>query len=145
MDCLSSLYDRSKHFTLQLIHPFTHIHTLMAGAATQGANLLIRGEFNHSFSFIHRWRSNGRNSGLSVLPKDTSTCGLEELGIEPRIFQLEDDRSTAAPKNKDKPKPKSTWQTCHRKRTDTLIQWWCDGGVTADGCLFTHSTDMEQH
>ena len=56
---LSSLCDHSKCFTSQLIHPFTHIHTLMAGATTQGANLLIRGEFNHSFTFIHRWRSNG--------------------------------------------------------------------------------------
>ena len=32
--------------------------------------------------------------GLSILSKDTSTCGLEEPGIEPPIFQLVDDRST---------------------------------------------------
>ena len=48
---LSSLYDHSKRFTLQLIHPFTHIHTLMAGATTQGAILLIRGNLTiHSHS-----------------------------------------------------------------------------------------------
>ena len=41
----------------------------MAGATTQGA------------TFTHRWHSNGSNLGLSVLPKDTSTCGLEEPGI----------------------------------------------------------------
>ena len=60
----------------------------MAGATTQGANLLISGEFNHSFTFIHHWCSNGSNLGLSVLPMDTSTCGLEEPGIKPPIFQL---------------------------------------------------------
>ena len=38
---LSSLYDHSKCFTLYVIHPFTHIHTLMAGATMQGANLHI--------------------------------------------------------------------------------------------------------
>ena len=40
-------------FTLRLIHPFTHIHTLMAGATTQGANLLIRGKLTintHSYT-----------------------------------------------------------------------------------------------
>ena len=30
-------------FTLH-IHPYTHIHTLMTGATTQSANLLIRGD-----------------------------------------------------------------------------------------------------
>ena len=58
MECtytVSSLYDHSKRFTLHVIHPFTHIHTVMAGATTLDANLLIRGEFNHSLSFIHRW------------------------------------------------------------------------------------------
>ena len=50
---------------------------------------------NHSFSFIHihRWCSNGSNLGLSIFPKYTSTCGLEEPGIEPPIFQMEDDHS----------------------------------------------------
>ena len=40
--CIAPLYNHSKRFTLQFIHPFTHIHTLMAGATAQGANLLIR-------------------------------------------------------------------------------------------------------
>ena len=31
------------------------------------------------------------NLGFSVLPKDTSTCGLEEPGIEPLTFRLVDD------------------------------------------------------
>ena len=33
----------------------------------------------------------GSNFGLSILPKDTSTYGLDELGIEPPIFRLVDD------------------------------------------------------
>ena len=39
-------------------------------------------EINHSYTFTHRWRSNRSNLGLSVLPKDTSACGLEEPGID---------------------------------------------------------------
>lgn len=43
--------------------------------------------YSHSRSSIHRWHTAIRSSlGLSVLPKDTLTCGLK--GIEPLTFQL---------------------------------------------------------
>lgn len=43
--------------------------------------------YSHSRSSIHRWRTAIRSSlGLSVLPKDTLTCGPK--GIEPLTFQL---------------------------------------------------------
>ena len=58
-------------------------HSLMAGATTQGANLLISENLT-----IHSC-SNGSNKCLAEGHK--LTCGLEEPGIEPPIFQLEDD------------------------------------------------------
>lgn len=43
--------------------------------------------YSHSRSSIHRWHTAIRSSlGLSVLPKDTLTCGPK--GIEPLTFQL---------------------------------------------------------
>ena len=74
-------------FTLSVkIHPFTHIHTLMTGATTQGINLLIRRKLTiqtHPYTVGTAIRS---TVGLSILPKDTWTFGLEEPGIKPPIF-----------------------------------------------------------
>ena len=54
----------------------------------QGPNLSIRGNLiihTHSHTDGTAIRS---NLGLSILPKDISTRGLEEPGIEPPIFRL---------------------------------------------------------
>ena len=73
-------------FTLCLIHPFTHIHTLMTGATAQGVNLLIRRKLTiHTHSYTVG-TAPGAILGLSILHKDTWTCGLEEPGIELPIF-----------------------------------------------------------
>ena len=53
----------------------THIHTPVAAAAMQGASL-----------------PTGSNSGFSVLPKDTSTCGPAETGFEPPTRRSSDNR-----------------------------------------------------
>ena len=93
----------------------------MTGATTQCTNLLIRREINHSHTFIHCWRSNGSNLGLSVLPKDTSTCGLEEPGIKPPIFQLEDGHSTSWATAAHKKKRKGKWESS----LAPLLLKWC--------------------
>ena len=71
-------------FTLHLIHPFTHIHTLMAGATTQGTNLLIRGNLTiHSHPYTVGIAI-GVISGLSVLPKDWRSRESNRLPPEPQ-------------------------------------------------------------
>ena len=73
-------------------HPSIHTHSYTDDRSYHtGYQPAHQEETNHSYTFIHWWCSNGRNLGLSVLPKDTSTCGLEEPGIAPPIFQLVDD------------------------------------------------------
>lgn len=69
-----ALYNLNGQSALQLasIHPFTH--TDGDGAAMQGAGESI-----------------GSNLGFGVLPKDSSTCGQEEMGIEPPTQRLVDD------------------------------------------------------
>ena len=55
----------------------------------QGANLLIRGEFNHSFSFIQR--NNGNNLGLGCLAQghiDTWTGGSNRQSSNLRTTAL---------------------------------------------------------
>lgn len=59
-----------KHFTIQC-RINTHIHTLMVGAAKQGTNLPIRS-----------------NSGISIMPKNTLSCGLKQVRIKRPIFRL---------------------------------------------------------
>ena len=68
----------------------------MAGAAMQGAPAHQEGANIHTHSYTDG-TAIGSNLGLSILPKDTSTCGLEEPGIEPPILRLVDDRSTSEP------------------------------------------------
>ena len=50
-------------FTLRLILPFTHIHTLMAGATTQGSQLTHQEETHHSYTV---GTATGAILGLSV-------------------------------------------------------------------------------
>lgn len=61
------------------IHLFTQIPTLMAGAAMQDAK-----------------QPNRSNLVLTVLPRDTLTFGLDELGFEPLILQLVATHSTSS-------------------------------------------------
>ena len=77
-------------FTLRIT--FTHIHTLNGyrgdHARSPPAHQRKLTIHTHSYTDGSAIRT---NLGLSVLPKDTSTCGLEEPGIEPPIFRLVDD------------------------------------------------------
>lgn len=62
-----------KHFTIQCCINI-HIHTLIVGAAKQGTNPPIRS-----------------NSGINIMPKNTLSCGLKQVGIKLLIFQLVND------------------------------------------------------
>lgn len=53
---------------------WTHVHTLMAGAAVQAADLLIRSSL-----------------GLSILFEDASMCSQGGPGTDPATFPLLDD------------------------------------------------------
>ena len=67
----------------------------MAGATTQGANLLIRGQFK-PFIYIHTPLAQQREQfGVKCLAQGHIDMWTGEA--EPPIFQLEDDRSTALP------------------------------------------------
>jgi len=45
--------------------------------------------YRYAVTFKHCLKS---NLGLSVLPKDTTACGLAEAGIEPPTFRLVDEQ-----------------------------------------------------
>lgn len=64
-------------FAFTKSHTHTHTHILMARTAVQGTNTPM-----------------GSNSGISILPKDTSTYRPEEPGIKPLIFNQWMIRST---------------------------------------------------
>lgn len=62
-----------------LLLTFTHSHTFTLLFFTA---VVLGGETNHTH--IHTWDDiSGGKCGFNVFPKDTSTCGLEEQGIEP--------------------------------------------------------------
>ena len=77
LKCFSSIINHLKHSTIHVNH--SPINTLMTGSTRvpthEGALIIYTHIHTHMYS-IHR------NLGLSVLPKDTSTGGLEEPRIE---------------------------------------------------------------
>lgn len=100
----------SKHYQLStlllVIYLDWYLHrTFQLYLCTESALLLQAHSYEH---FQVNFHFNGQNSGFSTLPTDTSTCGLEELGIKPPTFQLAADLlcllSNSHPKLKTKEK-----------------------------------------
>lgn len=80
----SSPTNNWKHITTQVsIHPFTHTHTYSytGGRCYHARHHLLIGSDNHSHT---DGRVIGGNLEFSFVPKDTSTCRLQGLGIKPR-------------------------------------------------------------
>ena len=71
-----------QHMPRSPVHP--HIHRLMAEAAMQGANLLIRGEtvlFTYNISVSHSYM-NGTNTAIfSTWPKDTAEQHISTISL----------------------------------------------------------------
>lgn len=79
--CFCSLSTQSAlHYTTYI--PFTHIHTFPYTAEQiEAKEPTAHQTQKNTFIHIH-------NVGFRILPKDISTCRLEEPGIKPLTFRL---------------------------------------------------------